>query len=112
MQPWFGPRNSLATARELAIGCEGRLNPATVELRGEGTFAHAGFASTACDRLALCLEIRDLMRSREQASLRRPKLAALVAIALVEDLGVGDRENAGNVLARQLVHVRMEIGRQ
>jgi hypothetical protein len=48
------------------------------------------------------LEIRDLMRGREQAAVRRPQFAALVAVTLVEDFGVGDRKHANDILTRQI----------
>jgi hypothetical protein len=38
------------------------------------------------------------MRGREQASLRRPEFAGLVAVTLVKDFGIGDRENLARIL--------------
>ena len=55
---------------------------------------------------ALRLEIRDLRRGREQPSRRRPQFAVLVAIALVENLGVGHRQHAGDVLGGEFLRRR------
>ena len=52
------------------------------------------------------------MRGREQSPARRPEFTGLVAVALVEDLGVGDRENPGDILSREVSRVGVEIGRQ
>src|SRR2546423_8669425 len=49
----------------------------------------------------LRLEIRDLGRGREQPAVRRPQLAALVAIALVKDFGVSDGENLADIFGRK-----------
>src|SRR5687768_8493635 len=61
---------------------------------------------------SLRLEIRDLGRGCEQAAAWRPQFAVLVAVTLVEDLGVGDREHAAGVFGGEIVRVSVEIGRQ
>src|SRR3954471_8309761 len=60
----------------------------------------------------LRLEIRNLVRGREQASLRRPELSILIAITFMKDFGVRDGENLSDIFTRQIVHGDVEIGRQ
>src|SRR6185312_674762 len=60
----------------------------------------------------LRLEIGDLMRGREQATLRGPQFANLVAVAFMKDVSVGDREDASDVLGREVFRIGVKIGRQ
>src|SRR5689334_15627212 len=60
----------------------------------------------------LRLEVRDLRRGCQQPSARGPQFPILVAIALVENLGVGDAEHAGGIFRFQIGRIGMEIGRQ
>src|SRR3954452_13040505 len=60
----------------------------------------------------LRLEIRNLVRGREQASLRRPEFSTLIAITFMEDFGVGDGENLRDIFTRQIIHGDVKIGRQ
>src|SRR5258708_36490380 len=48
------------------------------------------------------LEIRNLMRGREQATLRRPEFAGLVAVALVKNPGIGHGQNAADILGGKI----------
>src|SRR3954470_19172547 len=55
-------------------------------------------------RDSLRLEVGDLRRGCQQPAARCPQFAVLVAIALVENLGVGNAEHARGVF-------RLQIGR-
>ena len=55
------------------------------------------------------LEIRNLGGGCEQAPVRRPERAGLVAITLVKDVGVGDGKNAADVFGAQFNDARSKL---